>query len=463
MKLSWVFRCNFLLVLFCALPLAAQPANLCGTPKSLPTGVRPCSFTGRNGDCTIVIDRLRPLSPPLINARRGAYIKVQIADPSPFEDLTFDLKSATSVVPVDPFSSAFTTLLGAAKTIEVIGVIGQRTPINSTEAQKISMQQSDLLTAIQASLDQFPAAMNLIIPATQPPPGNVCFKSKEDALPWIDLADWKTEAEAALDKVLTVTIGHNAPMAGPKDVKSQIYSIQYQIDNLRTTQLTPKDPSPNATADEKTQLTNGQKPLTDALALLNKVQALRKVGDGIIPKPEPTFTIVDLQAERTGKKVTKPIDKNDQNEQWQISFVNTFLQDVNSALADPVTDPITRAQNALKNASTPKTSVAAITANYQTAPGIEVSSGLMVPMQPWLGHRLCGSGVAHLHRYTRRPVELRRSRLGCASSARRLLWHHRGRVQSRHQQRRVWRRPLHILEVHRLQRTGRHWTRHPAG
>lgn len=365
---------SFLLLLFCTLPLAAQQTFICGSPPSLHAGERSCSFTGLNGDCAIVIDRLRPSSPPIINARRGGYISVQIADPSPFEKLSLDLKSATSVVPVDPFSNAFTTLLGAAKTIEVVGVIGQRIAGVPDPVNQISQDQKTLFDAIQKSIVKAKTAIALIAPATQPPPGNVCFGSPKDAQPWLDTATWIQNADQALDNALAVTYPDGTSSSDPAAATRLINALQNRIDILTPAQ---------ATADEKTKLNTYQTQLASEVASLTKLKALRGVVDAIPVKPPTlTLTIVDLQADRTGSKVTL-IDKNDQNEAWQVSFVNTFSQAVTNALADPVTDPIKLAQNALQSASAQKSSLVAITADYQTAPRLEVSSGLMVPLQPY--------------------------------------------------------------------------------
>ena len=106
-----------ILIVYCGVwmpPSVAQTA----TPTPSPTitcaplpDVKMCSYTGLNGDCTIVIDRLNPITPPTVYARPTAKITVHVINPSPYEILSLDWKSTTAVVPQDTFSTAFSALI----------------------------------------------------------------------------------------------------------------------------------------------------------------------------------------------------------------------------------------------------------------------------------------------------------------------------------------------------------------
>src|SRR5689334_5079662 len=86
-----------------AVPFAAgQGAKSCET---VPVNKTVCSYTGLNGDCTITIDRLDPITPPTVYARPNAKIKVVVINPSPYGNLSLDWKSTTAAVPPDSFST----------------------------------------------------------------------------------------------------------------------------------------------------------------------------------------------------------------------------------------------------------------------------------------------------------------------------------------------------------------------
>lgn len=104
MQSLWILPSIFLgLIVLTAQPNQAQQA-VC---KSLAVGVKTCSFTGLNGSCTVYIDRMHPIAPPTIYARRGSKITVDVINPSPFETQSLDLKTSTDSTPPDLYSEAF--------------------------------------------------------------------------------------------------------------------------------------------------------------------------------------------------------------------------------------------------------------------------------------------------------------------------------------------------------------------
>ena len=78
---------------------SAAPPPLCAPPTSLlrtnPPKPKLCSFTSINDNCTILVDRFHPLTPPTVYVSRGRTVYVQVVRPSPFETLTLDWKSTT--------------------------------------------------------------------------------------------------------------------------------------------------------------------------------------------------------------------------------------------------------------------------------------------------------------------------------------------------------------------------------
>jgi hypothetical protein len=73
----------------------------------LPMEQTTCSANVTNKSCTIVVDRLRVLTPPTINVHSSQPVTVIVRNISPFETLTLDWKSAAEVIPPDTFQTAF--------------------------------------------------------------------------------------------------------------------------------------------------------------------------------------------------------------------------------------------------------------------------------------------------------------------------------------------------------------------
>jgi hypothetical protein len=91
-------------------------------PVTIPANTPPCSYTALNHTCYIAVDRLRPVTPPTIYMRRNQTLYFVIYDPSPIENITLDLKSATAVVPPDQFSNGFTALTNALSGFQITGI-----------------------------------------------------------------------------------------------------------------------------------------------------------------------------------------------------------------------------------------------------------------------------------------------------------------------------------------------------
>jgi hypothetical protein len=362
-------RFSFSILFFCALPLAVAQINLCGdiTPAK-----DACSFTALNGNCTLTIDRLRPVMPPTIYARHGSVITVTVLHPSPFEDLTLDLKSATAIVPTDTFKSVFDALSPTLQKAEIV-LLGATPPARvpqttTTEIEDILKEQNALLAAIMnhAPIMRSQDALALIQKATQAPPGNICLSEKYQPNPWVSFDAWKTKVDQGLDSALTINFSGATNLDA---VDKLIATLAGRIDALKQDE---------ATSDKRAILTSNQDKLDAAWEALKptllKLQLLKTVVDSY-QKQNNSFTnrIVDFQSG----------NKNDLNEQWTLDYANSLSAKVKSAVADPPKDSNAAALSNLITPPPDKQPVVTVTVLYQTPPRIEVSTGLMVPMLPY--------------------------------------------------------------------------------
>ena len=168
------------------------------TPKPTPSSLTTCSYVALNGSCTVTIDRLNPIVPPTIYAKRDAVITVNVINPSPFEDLTLDWKSTTAVLPPDIFSTIFSALTG---NLGKITVLTQRGLVRGPA--EISEDQKALLIEIQAPLFTSAPALQAIKAALQSPPLGPCSTTDPSVTrTWKDSGTWKSQVEADLDKAI---------------------------------------------------------------------------------------------------------------------------------------------------------------------------------------------------------------------------------------------------------------------
>ena len=255
MHSSWK-QFSLCILFVCAPPIAfAQTNNLC---VNVQLAANLCSSTAMNGNCTLIIDRLNPTTPPLINAKRGSIITVTVLNPSPFEDLTLDLSSVTAQVPADQFSTAFSAISAIAGKITVIGVSSPlRLMAVHPGITEISKNQKNLLDALQAPLAKAKDSLFQIKAAMQPPPGDVCFGTADHAQAWLDTIHWKTKVEDGLNWQIIMPDG--TAKGETKTASKLILTFDGQIAALGTNDATP---------DEIAQLKNYQKTLTDAVTTL---------------------------------------------------------------------------------------------------------------------------------------------------------------------------------------------------
>lgn len=364
------------LFFLCALPLAMAQNDLC---RDVQPAADACSFTALNGNCTLTIDRLRPVTPPLIYARHGSVITVKVFHPSPFEELTLDLGSATAQVPADAFAAAFNAISPNVEKWSMTGVVrggnGYRmlATAGHTEVQKISQDQKKLLDALQPALAKTSGALADIQAAMQPPE-ELCSGEKRDTRgePWLYLDRWKGHVEKGL--TFEITLPDGTTTGDTNGANSSIQQLGNRIGKLK---------QDDATQDEVEQLKAFQKTLTAAVTDLDKITHLRKAIDVVYNQREPLeYRIANLQSTGNGRK-TLHVDQNDLNEKWNLDYTNTLSTNVKRATANPPADPGTISLTDLTSPAPAKQAVVTIQVLFQTPPRIETSTGLMVPMLPY--------------------------------------------------------------------------------
>ena len=363
--------------------LAQAPAPSfanCGTPARTT-----CSFTAMNSDCILGIDRLRPVTPPTINVRRGSNINLKITNASVFEKLSLGLKSASAQAPTDLWQTAFTALSPNMQrfTLATIGETSKgpsRGP-SKKEIETTEKKQNALLAALQGAYsdtaNNSAIAFALIKPATQAPPADVCSIPDDPASPWFHTDAWRNKVDTALNDALKSCLPDMDCSSDTTAAQEQITEISAQISALT-----------NAPPSDIENLNANQKVLKDTLTSLttarSKLQKLKVVIDALPTQSNNpnNMKIIDLHARRDGSGKLIVDDSNSLNEQWTLSFVNTLLPAVVAALSDP-TDPFISSVADLKATPPQKTDLMTITALYQTPPHIEFSAGFLVPVRPF--------------------------------------------------------------------------------
>jgi hypothetical protein len=382
----------------------AQTATPTPTPTATPPlvpksceplpAVKLCSYTGLNGDCTIVIDRLSPITPPTLYARPNAKITIHVIDPSPYETLSLDWKSTTAVVPPDSFATVFSALTGN---------LGKFTAVATAKgfvrgAPDISEEQQKLLQQIQGPLVTAQPALEKIQKVLEPPPLGVCSTHIPDVQPWLDPVSWKDQVEPVLKKAIDQAAQSEADLPFAT-LQKKVSDLAAEIQTLRT-----------ASEPELVTLNLNQITLTDAMnqrknlgahlaALLAAIDSIPKRGKGP-GKPDPTDntkTIDPTVAAFPSK------ERAYQNQVWVLNYVNTLAPTVKKVSVQTSSGGSPSGQTD----SQTKQPLATLTVQFQTNPRFEVSTGLMVPLTPY--HSFSAAAVATNGTVTGNVVQVTRT------------------------------------------------------
>jgi len=340
-------------------PAGAQDTNPC--VAGLFAGQKVCSYTALNGDCTITIDRLNPITPPTIYATPSAKITVAVINPSPYENLTLDWKSTTAAVPPDTFSTVLSALTG-----NLGKIIVSRVPGVARGAAQISQEQDDLLQEIRGPLDTAKPALDLIQKVLDPPPLGVCSTDPAKIHWWVDPGSWEKTVAYTLQKAIGEATQSEADHSFA-DLQKAVADLGTEIKTLRT-----------ATASELADLNLNQIVLMNALSQrkdlgirLAQLLAAVKLISNTAP-PTKSFPVIDEFPSK---------DKTYQAQVWVLNYANTLAPAVKKVSAQSATtdaSPLASPSDA-----SAKQALASLTVQFQSSPRVEVSTGLMVPLTPY--------------------------------------------------------------------------------
>lgn len=379
-----------LLILYCSvwMPLSegqtATPPAL--KPCASPPAVKFCSYTALNGDCTIFIDRLDPITPPTVYARPIARITIQVINPSPFENLSLDWKSTTAVVPPDTFSAVFSALTGNLGKITVLTTARtfRRGP------PQISEDQNKLLQDIQGPMETAQPALDMIKSVLEGPPVGLCSSDVSRLRAWLDPAWWKAQVEPTLEVAI-----QNATQG---DVANSFASLQQRLTDLGKEIQTLA----TANASDLATLNVNQVALTNALSQ-------RK---DLVPRLAALLGVVKLIPDQVKGLVPNPVivafpsrDRTYQNQVWSLNYSNKLAAVAKSISAQSST-PTGGTLSGLGDTPT-KQPLATLTVQFQSNPRFEVSTGLMVPLTPY--HSFSAAAVATNGTVTGNVVQVTRT------------------------------------------------------
>jgi len=360
---------------------ASPPLPAACTP---PAAVAPtCSYEAVNGDCTLVINRLMPITPPTIYMNRKKKITVILKNPAAIENpATLDVKSVTAQVPPDEFANGFTALTAAlgSFTIALPNPPEEQpnpspgpqpnavSPPPKPPFERIKEEQAALADDMNNPLRPAKDALKLLHAALQPLPSSVCSDPQSvAALPWLDGNTWKNEIQTGLTTARDdfAPAGHNAYVDRIKVLDNEIQASAAQ---LTAQQL-------GALHDNQAKLKDALKtaqPVLDQLKL--KLDALIKFITDFTPPQnvDQALTITDLN----------PTDKNYQVEVFNVDTTNKLTQIAKQVSGDKFVDDNSATLANLADVAK-KTSVVTLTVQYETAPYFELSTGVLVPLTPY--------------------------------------------------------------------------------
>lgn len=336
-------------------------------------GMITCSYTALNGNCAIVIDRASPASPPPIYARHGSSITVTVLNSSPFEQLSMDFSSAKAVVPTDSFQAFMSGQSGTLQKLSIVdlsqGRAGEGAGPEDT-LKNISKEQSNIYSDFNLGTF-FPVLAQLI---TTSIPTSACADafayahrdSHTDPAPlpnpWYNLEDWK---EAVQKQIGSDGIGHLVTVADVttklQKLDSEVGDVSKAIAALSTSEQAALKPL----LDVVTQNQSTLKARTDLVAWVSQLSK----------NATQSFTLKDVS----------PGGSEWIQASWNLDATNTA-----APLAKRVaTAPYKAAQAGdVILSPSPKQPVTSLTVQYQSAPRLEFSTGLMVPVLPFHSYAL---------------------------------------------------------------------------
>jgi hypothetical protein len=276
----------FLLVA-CVLPANAQLAC-----SSVDYGnAKACSLTGVNGNCTIIVDRMRAATPPTIYVRRGSTVTLKVINPSPLEKLELDETSINTQIPIDSVQALAPLLTGLGQfslglpqptgTIVIdniaaedrIHAISTEPPPNSKSFEDIAGEQKALASAIeahtkigQATLDQLRGAL-VTLRVLLVPPLDACNATSDWSAAYTQFPSVAPELTAVRATIQNLVGDPTAAGSGAgerlDDDSKQLAEIQADIDIFASGMTTGQKQFDDQTTDLKTSIANLQKRIDE--------------------------------------------------------------------------------------------------------------------------------------------------------------------------------------------------------
>jgi len=336
-----------ILLIACVLPANAQLA--CsdvdyGKDKA-------CSLTGVNGDCTIIVDRMRAATPPTIYVRRGTTVTLKVINPSPMEKLELDQTSINTQVPVDSVQALAPLLTqlgqfvlglpqptGTIVTPNLAHFISTHPPY-SKSFDLIAGEQKTLADAIDAQTKVDPATLDKLqdalatLRALLVPPLDACHATSAWSAAYAKFPSVVPDLSAVHD-IIQKLVGDPTPAAGGAgdmlDADSKLLAaIQADIDMFASGMAAAQKESDDQIADLKTSIANLQKRLEEE-------QKKRHPDAGLIKKLND-----QIAAKQSDIKKAKD-DANQAAAGWQAQL------DQLKASQGALSDKLTKAQTLVK-------------------------------------------------------------------------------------------------------------------
>jgi len=244
-----------------------------------------CSLTGVNGNCTIIVDRMRAATPPTIYVRRGSVVTLKVINPSLLEKLELDETSINTQIPIDSIQALAPLLtqlgqftLGLPQTTntlvtESVGPFKPLTPPYSKSFGEIAGEQNALAGSIYAhtkiekpTLDHLLDAL-MTLRALLVPPLDGCNATSDWSVAIKKLPNAAAELTTVHDNIQNL-VGDPSIAAGGAgdglDADSKLLaSIQADIDIFATGMTAAQKEFDDQLGDLKASIVNLRKKLED--------------------------------------------------------------------------------------------------------------------------------------------------------------------------------------------------------
>lgn len=342
-------RLCLVLTLFVACVLPADAQLACSTVDY--GNDKPCSLTGVNGNCTIIVDRMRAATPPTIYVRRGSIVTLKVINPSPLEKLELDETLINTQIPIDSVQALAPLLTQLGQFVlglpqptgtivaESVGHPTLTHPPNSKSFGDIAGEQKALAGAIdahtkigQATLDQLQDALGTVR-VLLVPPLDACNTTSGWSAAYTKLPSVAPELTAVHDTIQNL-VGDPTTAAGGSGARldaasKELAAIQADIDMFASGMAAAQKESDDQIADLKTSIANLQK----------QIEKEQK-------KPHPDAKLIkNLNDQIAAKQSDIERNKQDANQVavgWQVQL------ELLKAGQGVLTDKLTKAQTFVK-------------------------------------------------------------------------------------------------------------------